>query len=232
MLIKPKDNAYYTEASQSYKAQFAWCTLEGNDIVLQHHFVLCRDFLGDYVNWLNQKAFDKRIYGFNVPEGAKKTNLLAISFPQDANARHLANNLKAFDFKNVFTVVASDPESRTVVVEFNPESMRTIWQISLYSFLIKVLSYVPYKEGQTLEQILNQVSSGEQMYVLAVAPERIIALLNKAPTMKYAPGMTLPNADMSKIYDMPAWEHNDNGFVSVFRRNAAASFYKDQLNAM
>lgn len=231
MLIKPKDNVHYVQANQSYKALFAWCTLEGNDIVLQHHFVLCRDFLGDYVNWLNQKAYTKRIYGFTVPADAKKTNLLAISFPQDANARHLANNLTVFDFKNVFTVVASDAESRTVVVEFNPEYMRTIWQISLYSFLIKVLSYVPYKEGQTLEQILDRVSSGEQMYVMAVTPKRIVALLNKVPTMQYVPGMTLP-ADISKIYDVPAWEHNDNGFVSVFRQNAPSSFYKDQLNAM
>jgi len=220
-MITNNFKTHYNEIGQAYKVKFAWVGQnEDKTFFTMHNWVLCRDFLGDHAFWLDTDQKDKSIYSFSLTDKSAKTDLIAVKFPDVANRKYFAINIEKFNLSDLFNVVyIADKE---VVIQLRPSQMKTIWQISLLTFLIKIFSY---SVNENMDDCFDNAPSTESSYILAVGVDKIKALMQCMEDFKFEDGMALdPKAGTHDI-------HNNNGFVSVFKK-AANNTYSKQLKEM
>lgn len=198
-------NETYNELPQSFRVRFAW-TIQTEPTVFknQHGWIVCRDFLGDYVvGKMIDNSFN--IYRFDATEGLP-TNLLALDFPAP---KHLEIFLKQIKYiqslenfnntKQTEILFANEDQSVIKVPDF---WMKSNVLLSLYTFLIKIFSY-------TEKDPFENAPPVEGQYIMA--------------TSKVLPDM-LKNLSKLKFPSfLDQWKdshttaeifHNESGFVS------------------
>ena len=203
----PSEVKKYAEEDQDYKCKFCWAKTEGDDIVAQHYWVQCRDFLSDCFVMNN----DMEIYSFKVSDFSDE-GLLAVKFPAIKYKTIFLENLASI---NIIEKNNEIPESCVVLNSGNIIVLKLdkFWRkgpftVSLYTFLVKVFSY-------SNKDPWNTCSEKEQLYLLSVGKNIYAALknLNKLPipTHKEEWKQLKPN-----IYDF----HARTGFVALLKTAA------------
>lgn len=148
--IVPFDGHFsYSQDGQFHNVGFAYAHLDGVKAHQLCGYFVCRDFLGDALFAEEQKV-PIRIYGFTwTPEKQKidrdKTRLLVqVSSLEmrktfEKNLPILYGVEKDNDFEQ--TVVTDSNEELEFLVEADPRWQESVVLISLYSFLLKCLTY-------------------------------------------------------------------------------------------
>lgn len=198
----------YAEVGQAYPVLFAWVRREGNDLIAQHSWVKCRDFLPDAVMLSHRKDYKDKIYGFGIDEKFKPEPYMAIKFPAIAYKQNFYNNLGRI--RQIETINKIPNQLKVLydvgdmlVVEFDPFWMKHPSLISLYTFLFKVFSY-------RMDEHFDRASANESEYIMATQDclEKLLANLGKLTYGKFDNGMSLNSF------------HYGVGFVATYKRTS------------
>lgn len=163
----------YVQSAQQKKTTFAFVNKLPDDVYqMVHHPVLCRDYLGDCV-WgeRNQKPISCYNFTFDPTTmclDQDKTRLFV-----KANPKNILANLEILheiETQNGFELSEILPSSEDCeyVIESDSKWMHSVFTISLFSFIVKCLSY---KERFTeysipwYQYFIGNIESNETSYI-------------------------------------------------------------------
>lgn len=222
---------YLSEIGQSLVVKFSFAKVDGENAHRLHEWAKCRDFLGDAVF---SKAMKTKadIYNFccdpDVWQIEDKHTLLLLNFPTKvsrdaflANYEHIVGEVEKLN-KIAKTTVETTDDELTLLVKGHKYWQRTIWLISLYSFLLKASCY-PYKNVVEWRQEIVAKGVTESSYALRLQKnwDGVISKLKKvSSTFKDVSGYDF------KLFNGTV--HNSSGFVAIL---GTPEVYKQNLYA-
>lgn len=216
-----KDKAL-AEIYQNLSTKFAFVDKDNNGVYTNAHpFVQCRDFLGDALLAQKEKK-RKSIYGFTFDGKTQhfledKTRLV-ILLPNATTLENTLNNLGMLhELENIVGGICKTKISR---IKDNPSMLmvvgsnfwlKSIFNISLYSYLIKCLGYSLNHNQNIFENMLEIPGNNEYKYAKQTYPN-IMKILPKLKNVnKKLPSVSGWLKNNNDIYTI----HNYSGFVST-----------------
>lgn len=206
---------HYAEIFQSLEVKFSFCNLK--DGVLHEQFapVKCKDFLGDVLHAeLNKTKF--RIYNFEYDGATQQIDRdacrLLMYFPNEkerdlfkANIGKLIN-IESENGLDLYTDVHETDDPNVLYVEGHEFWLSTIWRISLYSFLLKVMCY-KYKTEDWITELRKNGSTEAEHMNYYDQKNQFPALL-QCLRHQWTPDIYVYKADV----------HNNNGVFTLLKR--------------
>ena len=214
-MINEQKPVRYEEAAQSLNIRFAWAIPEGNNVFTnQHHWVMCRDFLIDAIYWKRDNLREQKIYKFTI-DTDKFEIYPCLSVEFYGNDKEKAQRFKASlaylnhienDWKP--TEILLETKTKTgiaLVLGFDERWLSSAFNISLYSFLIKVLS-VDGEEFMDLNE--DAFPYPENSYILGTKKYlgKALEKLNELEHKEF-------------LFDKSLDYHDNNGFVHQLKHN-------------
>lgn len=155
---------------------FAKINKEANTVERLHEWCKCRDFLGDVVCAMATKTAQE-IYNFradpNLFQAYDKTTQLVIKFPTAvsrdaflANYEHIVHVVEKAN-KIPLTKLTPTDDELVFATEGSKFWQKTVWLISLYSFLLKSSCY-PYKNVVEWRKEIVEKGVTESSYMMRV----------------------------------------------------------------
>lgn len=158
MQIHRAKKVSYCEESQGNETLFSFVVPSGEEDYQELFFpVKCRDFLGDAV-YVTKYGRNIPIYGFNFKDNLdSETTMLLIQNKDKKYIDNFFNNLdKLWEIErnNGIPLTIVERVSDTEVLVFGDKLWQSkVWAISLYSFLLKCLTYPNGAEGKELSYV-------------------------------------------------------------------------------
>lgn len=206
-MFKPAATKHYLEMGQEYNLLFAWVRPEEDNLVAQHSWVKCRDFLPDAIMIHDRKEWSMQIYRFSIDKDFEPHPLLALKFPSTKYAELWRKNISKLhkienDNKLDNTAIIYDKDD-VMVIKFSDFWMKHPSLISLYTFLIKIFSWRDRDE-------LDKAPSNEAGYIMSTQDifNKLLKNLTKLTYGKFHEG-----EDISTF-------HNLRGFVTTFSKSS------------
>ena len=218
-----KNTLNLCEAGQTIETRMAYVHKEKNGTYTQlHDTVKCRDYLGDVLFAEEQKR-TVTIYGFswngNKQKIDKSRTRLMIDFRGKLDMMHqFIENLEIFNrierqhklIKSFVEVV--DNRDTTLILTGSSFWLKSVFTISLYSFLIKVCCYKFKDNKNWLEEMkaFGGVDSGyvkQTQQVLQFYIDNLKKIVYKLPSVIGLTAVAAKNTETNQV-------HNYSGFVS------------------
>ena len=233
--VDVKKDDILAEIGQTLETRFAFLTKDKDgNYTNAHPFVKCRDFLGDALAAQTEKT-TKSIYGFTF-KGNEQSFLddkmrLVIKYPTEQIAENTVKNVSKIHnietivgkiAKTKITVVPDD--TKLLIIEGSKFWLKSIFLVSLYTYLIKCLGYKLTKLSNIFEDILEIGTSCGNEYDYAKDTHPTITLL--LPKLRKI-HKDLPNVSGWKNGTVITIIHNNSGFVSTIKWNKHASYLNE-----
>lgn len=203
-LIKIKQK-YTAEIFQSLDIKFSFVKkIDSNTYEQVSNPIKCRDFLGDCI-WSKSSGKAANIYGFyynyqDTPYDLDKLRL-SLTFPDLESLDNFKNNISTIkDIENKYKIspskIKKTDDEYTLIIESSKVWQSARWKLSLFTFLIKCMSY----------KTINDLQSPEDSYITVLTEEVKHKLMSKVKRFnKEVP------ANENDIHTV----HNYSGFVSI-----------------
>ncbi len=168
-LVEPQKDRSYCEIGQQNMTKFALARYDSQKdrIVQCHPFIKCRDFLLDAMVGV-EEGKDMGIYGFEFKKtdprpDAENTSLL-VSFPQGKLLKNFQDNFsiltdieKAIGWSPTYPELVNYPGKEQIVwVSGDRRWQHCALALSLYTYLIKCLTYEIKDKAKWMEEIKAQ----------------------------------------------------------------------------
>lgn len=204
-IIKTKEKQKYAEINQTTPGTFCFLYKKKETVYEQKHLPQkCRDFLGDTV-WGSHNSADISRYGFSFRDADHKLDSDKTRLGVFQVGLTLLGNLpilNEIEKQNGFEPTTMIPFKGGVFIEGDKKWQSYVWTISLYSFLIKVLSY---GDLDSLPETSNEAYYKRQVKTFDF-------LIKNVGWIQGKPSPTVTGWDLEDPYIV----HDDSGFVSLF----------------
>lgn len=209
-------NKGYNEIMQSLSVKFSFVKKDGDTFTEMFAPVKCRDFLGDVLHAEHTKT-KFSIYGFSYDGTTQKIDddmtRLVMLFPSEDTKKIFQSNMwilaeieeEAGLFNAKFYDVEESPS--VLIVEAPSFWQKTIWKISLFSFILKAMCY-KYETNDWITE-LRKMGVTESKHMNQYDPE------NKLNIVLW----NLHHDWTEGIYVNPKDVHDDNGIFALLKRN-------------
>jgi hypothetical protein len=208
MIKNPHVNKHYSEMGQEYAVRFAWAKKDGDDFILQHNYVICRDFLADAILLGEQQRHGPVIYSFGIQPDWDPQPYLVIKGLEHPEGLDL---LTEVEMENGIEPTEVIFKSRGRFVLKVPEFWRSApVLVSLYSFLIKIYTYNPAEP-------FEEAPGTEATYIMST--ERLLpVMLSNLKKLEYQDFKTFhSNLSVPQYAQRINMFHDYAGFVSQIR---------------
>lgn len=168
-LVKQAPHSRYTQSPQALIVLFSWVRQEGDKYISQYYGTRCKEYITDVIFWHRgdvKAGQDGQppIYGLEYPEGFTEHPLMLIEFTSEQHTENFKSNIELFAQLGWPTRIVLE-EKNDLVVELDPEWMRTSWRISLWALAVKSFCFNPNK---TLAQFWDLPSTEKSHYNAAM----------------------------------------------------------------
>lgn len=236
-------NAHLAEITQNMTTTFAFVKRLGRDYTNAHAFVMCRDFLGDVIAAISEKKTNY-IYGFKF-NGKNDTILqdkfrVVIRCPNAESKQNMLKNLPRLHemealvgkiTKTTITQIEDGDNLNTVYVVGSKFWLKSVFNISLYTFMVKSLGYELADDMDFFKAIGKTTYVGtdwagnlkvrqtvEAEYATAVGPQ----------VMKLLPKLRKLHKDLDTVHGYHKGAnvstiHNSSGFRSLLSYKIGAN---------
>lgn len=210
---------HLNEAGQNLIVCFSFAKIDkaAGTVERLHEWAKCRDFLGDVVCAMATKTAQE-IYNFRADpalfQAEEQSTQFVIKFPtavsRDAFLANYEHIVHVVEKENKITLTKITPTSDELVfaTEGSKFWQKTVWLISLYSFLLKSSCY-PYKNVVEWRKEIVEKGVTESSYMMRVQKnwDVLVSNLKKIVGRK----TSYCGLDNPKIHTV----HNSCGFVAV-----------------
>lgn len=218
----------YSEIYQSVDIKYSFVNkVEDNTYKELFAPVKCRDFLGDALYATEQKK-EFRIFGFyfdgtQQTVDTEKTRLLISNISPEFRA-NLQKNWRILseveDYHNLEATRIIDCDQDTLLLEASSAWKRTMYLISLYTYLIRVICY-EYKDIANWREELYKWNHNESRYMRDCTIPRFVRFVKEIFNIcEDYKGVSGFNKEDNYII------HNYSGFVSVCTSNSNGEYHK------
>lgn len=227
-LIESPKNKSYTQSPQQKQINFTFANKNDEKHTLTEVCMpfRCRDYLNDILYCEETSKSHSEVYGFRYDPAKQKIDRDRTRLILHCASPAMIQQMK--DNQAILTTVENaggfahskiiDVKDNTICVEGDPVWMRANFMISLYTYLLKCLTY-SYKELVSWETELSLDSANEGRYMNGVGPDRFKFLtrhLNEIldPYTGVTGGMDTSkyNASGQVMYLI----HDNTGFMNTF----------------
>jgi hypothetical protein len=152
---------HYSEIHQNNPVKFAYYTVEGDTLVIEHHPVKCRDFLTDTLLWDCKEKKAGQIYGFEYAGPLPKDKLqLAIIPTTKQNFKDNLHLLNEVEKRLKIKPTTFQEVGEWLALEADPFWLRSTLTLSWYTATIRLLNYSPSSTLTALHQENYSEESG------------------------------------------------------------------------
>ena len=247
------------EISQNMITRFAYVKKQDDGTYTNaHDFVMCRDFLGDALVALKTKTL-KAIYGFSF-NGKNQTFLtdsfkLIVRYPDAQTLNNTLKNLSRLHEleakvgrikKTTITQIDDSDCEYTVLVDGSKFWFKSVFNVSLYTFLVKCLGYkldpgVDFMEAVSKTKYTYTAWDGSELTHKTVESDYATAVGHKV--LKVLPKLHTVHKDLTTLHGYPkkvniSTLHDQSGFKSLLTvtnwstKNKIHDRLQEVLNAM
>lgn len=235
-IVAPKEVNALAEIGQQIDGKFSFVIDKEDKLYQVHEFVKCRDFLGDIV-WFNRYGRPTAIYGFKSNVDRKidpdKTSLLfkGASTTLENVIKNVATVIHPIEEANGMTLTKVTPilaEPDKVLIEGDKLWQKTLWGISLYTFLIKVCAYALNDTDTWFNQI--KATQTNEAHYLKYTEKFLEGVLRNLTTLLNSSDLIVGEEKEDQMHISSI--HNSCGFVSILAQagwTKKTNFFSKQI---
>ena len=161
--------ASLVQSHQQKMVLFAFARVKGTEIHQLHPLVRCRDFLSDAIaDTHNPGLLDgRKVYGFTMGGEQIETNQtrMLVAFEDGLDPNKYVHFLHHFETymkwkKTTFEKVDHPEEDNVYLLTSSKQWIKTTWQISLYSLLVRLIAHKPAKCEDNYKSFADSLEFG------------------------------------------------------------------------